>query len=70
MTKSADFGAAKSLFGFLVMLYGRVGDGDKLSNENFGLGKHYFHANSQLKIEAKKFFLVNVNAAMQFMNVM
>ena len=52
-----DFCAAKkTLFGFLVMAYDRVGDGDKFSYENFGLGKPRFHATIHFKIEAKVFF--------------
>ena len=35
-----------TLFGFLVMVYDRVGNGDKLSRENFGLGRPRFHATS------------------------
>ena len=45
-----------TLFGFLVMVYDRVDDGDKFSNKNFGLGSLRFHATSHLKIEAKVFF--------------
>ena len=44
-----------TLFGFLVMVYDRVGDGDKISKENFGLGRPRFHATIHLKIEAKVF---------------
>ena len=39
------------------MVYDTVGDGDKFSDENFGLGRPCFHAISHLKIEAKVFFL-------------
>ena len=46
-----------TLFGFLVMVYDRVDDGDKSSKKNFGLGKFRFHATSHLKFEAKVFFL-------------
>ena len=53
----------KTLFGVLVMVYDRVGDGDKFSNENFGLRRPRFHATSHLKIEPKNFF-PNVNATM------
>ena len=42
-----------NLFGFLVMVYDRVGDGDEISKKNFGLGRPGFHATSNLKIEAK-----------------
>ena len=45
-----------TLFGFLVMVYDRVGDGDKISKENLGLGRPHFHTTSHLKIEAKVFF--------------
>ena len=44
------------LFRILVMLYDRVGDGDKFWYENYGLERPRFHATSHLKIEAKKFF--------------
>ena len=33
-----------------------MGDRDKFSNENFGLGRPYVHATSYLKNKAKKFF--------------
>ena len=42
-----EFYTAKNFF-ILVMVYGRVGDGDKFSYENFGLESNHFHA--------KKFF--------------
>ena len=45
-----------TLFGFLVILYDRVRDRDKISKEDFGLGKHRFHATSYFKMEAKVFF--------------
>ena len=45
-----------TLFGFLVMVYDRVGDGDKISKENFDLGRPRFHVTSHLKIEAEVFF--------------
>ena len=45
-----------TLFGFLLMVYDRVGDGDKISKENFGLRRPRFHATSHLKIEDKVFF--------------
>ena len=44
-----------TLFGFLIMVYDRVGDGDKVSEEDFGLGRSRSHATSHLKIEAKVF---------------
>ena len=43
---------AKTLFGFLVMVYNRVSDGDKFLYKNFCLGRPCFH----LKIEFKEFF--------------
>ena len=49
------------LFSFLVMLYDKVGDGDKVSYENFGLGRPRFHATSHSKNEAKVFFSYNAN---------
>ena len=39
-----DFCAAKTFFGFLVIVYDRVGDGEKFSCKNFGLGRSHFHA--------------------------
>ena len=44
-----------TLFGFLVMVYDRVDDGDKFSKKNFCLGRLRFHATGHLKIEAKEF---------------
>ena len=38
------FTLQKSFFGFLVILYHRVGDGDKFSYKNFGLGRPRFYA--------------------------
>ena len=38
------------------MVYDRVVDGDKISKENFSLGRPRFHATSHLKIEAEVFF--------------
>ena len=43
-------------FGFLVMVYDRVDDGDKFSKKSFVLGRLPFHATIKLKIEAKVFF--------------
>ena len=39
-----------TLFGFLVVLYDRVDDGDKFSKKNFGLGSLPYHATSHLKV--------------------
>ena len=39
-----------TLFGFLVMAYDRVDDGDKFSKKYFGHGRLRFHATSHLKI--------------------
>lgn len=33
-----------ALFGFLVMVYDRVGDGDNILYDNFGLERPHFHA--------------------------
>ena len=33
------FALYKAFFGFLVMVYDRVGNGDKFSHKNFGFGK-------------------------------
>ena len=38
-----------TLFGFLVIVYDRVDDGDKFSKNEFGLGRLGFHATSDLK---------------------
>ena len=43
-----------TLFGLLLMVYDRVGDGDKISKE-FGYGRPCFYATSNLKIETKVF---------------
>ena len=37
------------------MVYDRVGDGDKFSNENFGLGRSRFYGTSHLKLKLKHF---------------
>ena len=37
----------KTRFGFLVMVYGSVSDGDKISNEHFCIGRPPFHATYQ-----------------------
>ena len=44
-----------TLFGLLLMVYDRVGDGDKISKENFGYGRPCFYATSNLTIETKVF---------------
>ena len=44
---SITFTLQKSLFGFLIILYHRVGDGDKFSYENFGLRRPRFYATSK-----------------------
>ena len=51
-----EFCAAKSVFGFLVMVYDRVGNGDKFSFENFALGKPRFHVIVTLKLRQKNVF--------------
>ena len=45
----------KSFFGFLVTVYGKVGDGDKFSHETFVLVRPRFHAASHSNIEVKNF---------------
>ena len=50
------FALQKTLF-FLVVVYDRVGDGDKHSHETFGGGDSRFHATRHLKFEAKQFFM-------------
>ena len=45
----------KTLFGFLVMVHDKVGDGDKFSNENLGLGRPRFHGTSHVKMKLKYF---------------
>ena len=42
------------------MAYDTVGDGDKISEENFDVGRPCFHATSHSKIEAKVFFAQTV----------
>ena len=49
-------GRKLTLFGFLVMVYNRVDDGDKFLKKNFGLGRLRFYATNHLKNEAKVFF--------------
>ena len=44
-----------TLFDFLLMAYDRVVSGDKISKENFGLGRRGFHATSHLKLKLKYF---------------
>ena len=39
-----------TLFGFLVMVYDRVHDGDKFSKKNVSLGRLRVHATSDLKV--------------------
>ena len=56
------FTPQRTLFGFLVMVYDRVGDGDKFLNEHVALERPLFHATSELKIKARGIFLVSVNA--------
>ena len=53
---SMMFVPKKSFFGFLVTVYGKVGDGDKFSHETFVLLRPRFHAASHSNIEAKEFF--------------
>ena len=53
----------KTLFGFLVMVYDRVGEGNKFSNQYFGFKRPRFHTTSHLKIECKEFFSY-INATM------
>ena len=50
------FAPQKIVLEYLVMVYDRVGDEDKFSFENLGLGKPCIYATSHLKIEAKEFF--------------
>ena len=50
------FKPQRTLFGFLVMVYDRAGDGDKLLYENFGLERSRFYSTSHL-LELKIFFL-------------
>ena len=39
-----------TLFGFLLMVYDRVDDGDKFSKKNFGFRRLCFHTTSHLKV--------------------
>ena len=50
------FASQKTFFCFLIMIYDRVGDGDKFSSENFGLRRPHFDVNSHLKVEVNEFF--------------
>ena len=59
---SMSFASQKTLFFFLVMVYGRVGDWDEHSNKTFGLGRPRFNATSLLKIEAKQVFMNTINS--------
>ena len=54
------FASQINSFGFLVMVYDRMDDGDKFSKKKKKkkcLGRLRFHATSDLKIEARVFFL-------------
>ena len=48
----------KTIFGFLVIVYDIVGDGDKFTSESFGLGRPLFHATSHLKTKVLFLFTV------------
>ena len=53
---STTFAPQKLFFSFLVMVYDRVDDGDKFSNESLGPARPRFYGTSHLKIETKVFF--------------
>ena len=40
---SMTFALYKAFFGFLMMVYDRVGNGDKFSHKNFGFRKPLFY---------------------------
>ena len=44
-----------TLFGFLVMVYDRVGNRDKIPKENFSFGRPRFYATNYLKLKLKYF---------------
>ena len=50
------FSLQRTLFGSLVMVHNRVGDGDKFLYEKFGLERPRFQAASHLKTEVKESF--------------
>ena len=50
------FAPQRTLFGFLVMGYGKVGGWGKFLYDDLGPEKPRFHATSRLKIEAKECF--------------
>ena len=50
------FAPQRTLFGFLVMVYDKVGGWGRFLYDEFGLEKPRFHATSHLKIEAKECF--------------
>ena len=50
------FAPQRTLFGSLVMVHNRVGDGDKFLYKKFGLERSRFQAASHLKIEVKESF--------------
>ena len=54
---SMTFAPQIILFGFLVMVHDRVGDGNKISKETFDAWRPRFHATGHLKIDAKEFFM-------------
>ena len=49
------FGPQITLFGFFVMVYDRVDDGNKFSKKRFGIGWLHFHATSHSKLKLKYF---------------
>ena len=50
------FAPQRTLFGFLVMVYGKVGGWGKFLYDNFGLEKPHFHATSHVKLKLKECF--------------
>ena len=49
------FTPQKNSFGFLVMMYDKVGDGDRFSYKKFGLGRSRFYATVTQKLKLKNF---------------
>ena len=47
------FAPQRTLFGFLVMVYGKVGGWGKFLYDNFGLEKPHFYATSHVKLKLK-----------------
>ena len=53
---SMTYALQNTLFGFLVMVHDRVGDGNKFWCKNFGFWRSGFHVISHLKLKLKNFY--------------